>query len=270
MQRHEIAEALRGTAVSAWHHFESIGSTNTEAQCWADRGAPDFALVLAEQQTSGRGRFDRRWITSPGASLALSLILRPTPDEVPRLALFAPLCGIAVHETVQRVCGLSPQIKWPNDVLLKGQKFCGILVESSWKGSQPAAVIMGIGMNINRGSIPPPELRGFPATSLEAEYGSPVDRAAILRELLFSIHAWRGKLGTPVFMQYWEEHLAFKGQQVRIENSERPLIIGKIKGINELGQLLLINDSGEMVPVTVGDIHLRPVQPDDPGGNNVG
>lgn len=270
MNRHELEVALSETALSAWRYFDSIGSTNTEALRWAESGAPDFSLVIADEQTSGRGRFDRHWVTTPGSSLAFSLVLQPAVNEIPNLALFAPLCGIAVREAVHLVCGLSPQIKWPNDVLLQGQKFCGILVESSWQGSQPGAVVMGIGINVNRGSVPPPELQGFPATSLETVSGKPVNRGTMLRAVLLAIEAWRGRLGTTAFMQQWQKHLAFKGQRVQIENSEKPLIIGKIKGINESGQLLLVEDNGEVVSVTIGDVHLRPMRTNDPGGKHAG
>ncbi|HNR03168.1 MAG TPA: biotin--[acetyl-CoA-carboxylase] ligase [Anaerolineaceae bacterium] len=270
MNGQDLQDAFSGTSVSAWRYFDSTGSTNTEALRWAEEGAPDFSLVIADEQTSGRGRFERRWITLPGSSLAFSLILQPTSDELAKLPLFAPLCGIAVREAVNKALGLCPQIKWPNDVLLDGLKFCGILVESSWQGSLPGAVIMGIGINVNRGSVPPPELQGFPATCLETAAGRPVNRYTLLREVLLAIAEWRVQLGTPAFMQRWQEHLAFRGQRVRIENSEKPLIVGKIEGINASGQLLLTDDSGVNLTVTVGDVHLRPMNTDDPGGNNAG
>lgn len=268
MNRIDLENTLNGTAVTEWRYFDSIGSTNTEALAWAASGAPDFSLVIADEQTSGRGRYNRRWVTLPGSSLAFSLILQPTPLELPRIALFAPLCGIAVHEAVSRALHLSPQIKWPNDMLLDGQKFCGILVESSWQGSLPGAVIAGIGININRGSVPPPEQQGFPATCLEAAAKHPVNRYTILKEVLLALDNWRGQLGSAAFMQRWQDHLAFKDQWVRIENCEKNAIIGKIKGINDSGQLLLTAETGEIIAVTIGDVHLRLMRSNDPGGNN--
>lgn len=268
MNKDDLERALNGTAVSERRSFDTIGSTNTEALAWAENGAPDFSLVIADEQTKGRGRFDRRWITRAGSSLAFSLILQPTSNELPHLPLFAPLCGIAVQEAVSRALDLSPQVKWPNDVLLDGKKFCGILVETSWQGALPGAVILGIGININRGSVPPPALQSFAATCLEDVIGKPVNRYDILKEVLLSLEKWRGLLGTGAFMQRWQQHLAFKGQRVRIEHSEKPVIVGKIEGINDSGLLLLSDDKGETITVTIGDVYLRPQAADDPGGIN--
>lgn len=268
MNQEKLKAALAGTAVTDWRYFASIGSTNTEALKWAETGAPDFSLIVANEQIKGRGRFDRRWVTLPDSSLAFSLVIRPGEQEKHHLPLFAPLCGIAVQQAVSRVLPLSPQIKWPNDVLIEGKKFCGILVESSWQGSRSGAVIMGIGINVNAGSVPPQELQSFPATSLQAVTGYPVDRFALLREVLMAITEWRPLIGTDVFLERWQQHLALKGQRVHIEYSEKAGIIGTIEGINHSGQLVLKDDSGKLITITIGDVHLRPEQPAYPGGNH--
>ncbi|MEN4100610.1 MAG: biotin--[acetyl-CoA-carboxylase] ligase, partial [Anaerolineaceae bacterium] len=118
---------LAGLPVSELRYFDSIGSTNDEALRWAEQGAPDAALVVADTQTAGRGRMDRRWVTRPGVALAFSLALRPTPVEASALGLFSPLGALAVAAALRENYGLLAEVKWPNDVLLERRKCCGIL-----------------------------------------------------------------------------------------------------------------------------------------------
>lgn len=265
-----LRNALFGTNVSELHYYETIGSTNDNALRWLTNGAPDFSLVVADEQTKGRGRFDRRWVTRPGSSLAFSLILTKTIPDPLRIPLYAPLGGIAVQETVQNLLGLNAQIKWPNDVLIDGRKFCGILVEAAWNGSILQGVVMGIGVNISPGSVPDAEFQNFPATCLEAACGRTVDRFELLRSVIDSIDKWRVEIGSPAFMQRWQEHLAFKGEHVRIEHSEKASIIGKVNGIDDAGRLVLLEDNGTEARIEIGDVHLRPDTPNKAGGNHAG
>lgn len=261
-------QVLTGTGVKSLRYFNTIGSTNTEALQWLARGAEDFSLVIADEQTSGRGRFDRLWVTRPASSLAFSLILKPTGIDPDQVALFSPLCGIAVQEAVSDLLGLHPLIKWPNDVLIDRKKFCGILVEAAWQADGLQGVILGIGINISPDSVPESVHQNFPATCLESSCIAPVDRYQLLRQVLISIQKWRNQLGSPAFMQQWETNLAFKHEWIRIEHSEKPSIIGKVKGIDPLGRLLLEQENGDEVSIEIGDVHLRPGQPIEPGGMN--
>jgi BirA family biotin operon repressor/biotin-[acetyl-CoA-carboxylase] ligase len=258
--------ALAGTRVSELRYFESIGSTNDEALRWLSQGAPDFSLVVANEQTKGRGRFDRHWVTRPGSSLAFTLILTDTIPDPLRIPLYAPLAGIAVQEAVQNLLGLKAQIKWPNDVLFDRQKFCGILVEAAWHGSELQGIAMGIGINISPGSVPGLEHQGFPATCLEESYGRPIDRLELLREVIRSIGHWRDEIGSAAFMHRWQEHLAFKGEWVRIEHSEKASIMGRVNGIDQSGRLVLVEDDGIETRVEIGDVHLRPGTHTNAGG----
>ena len=261
-----LSEILSSTPVREFRYFDSIGSTNDEALKWSDLGAVDFSLVIAEEQTKGRGRFDRRWVTNPGSALAFSLILHPTPVEISKLALFAPLCGLALRDTLEEQLGLQAEIKWPNDVLLDRNKTAGILVEANWSGTLISGIVLGIGINIMHGSIPPADAQQFPATCLEDHCDHPVDRYRLLQGLLNSISAWRMELGSPAFFNAWQRYLAFKGEIVRIEDSQKTSIIGRVKGIDPQGRLILTLDKGMEKDFEAGDVHLRPIEPKGTGG----
>ena len=148
-------EQLSRLPVPAYRYLESVTSTNDLALAWAEDGAPDGALVIADTQTAGRGRMTRRWLTPPHSALALSLVLRPNPQEAARLALFSPLGGLALSTALEEQFNLQPQIKWPNDVLLDGKKTAGILAESVWQDGSVQAVVLGIGVNVSPLSVPP-------------------------------------------------------------------------------------------------------------------
>lgn len=239
--------------------FQETGSTNDDALAWADQGAPDFSIVAAEFQSSGRGRLQRRWFTSAGAALAFSLILRPLPVEADYLSLFTALGAIALSEVLLQDYGLVNKIKWPNDILIGGKKAAGILTESAWQGSQPLAVVIGIGVNIAPGSIPPAEDLLFPATCIETELGRKVDRVEFLARLLETIKSLRPAVGSVQFIKTWRDRLAFVGDTVRIEQSGQQPLIGILDGLNEDGSLVIRSDTGKIYKIQAGDLCLRPV-----------
>ena len=245
-----------------FRYFPSIGSTMDEAQAWAEAGAPDGAVVAADEQTSGRGRLQRRWVTRPGSALAFSIVLRPTPAELPHLALLSPLGGLAVCTALEDTLGLAPQIKWPNDVLLARHKTCGILAEAFWQGPQLEAVILGIGINIAPGSVPPPQELLFPATCVEDFTHQPVERNTLMVAILDQLDGWRAQLGSPAFMDAWQARLAFRGEPVEIQFPANPVLVGRLQGVDADGNLRIELESGEMVSVAAGDVRLRPAAPE--------
>lgn len=251
-----LRQALKSTPVSDFRAFEEIGSTNDEALSWMEADAADFSLVIADSQSNGRGRFERKWMTQPGSSLAFTVILRPTDNEMTHpVALFSPMGALAVQQAVKEVTDLDAQIKWPNDVLLERRKFCGILVEADWTGSNLNGIVMGIGINISAGSLPPQSL--FPATWIEQHTSQPVDRFDLLARILAGLAEWRSQLGSSRFFTAWREHLAFVDEPVRVEQSGRTPIHGTEIGIDTEGNLLLRDASGATITVEVGDVHLR-------------
>jgi BirA family biotin operon repressor/biotin-[acetyl-CoA-carboxylase] ligase len=129
-----------------------------------------------------------------------------------------------------------------------------------------SGIVLGIGVNVSPGSIPPVEIQQFPATWLEEHCGFLVDRYKLLQGILNAIVKWRAELGSPAFFEAWQRYLAFKGEIVRIEDSQKTSIIGRVKGINPLGLLVLTLDNGTEIGFEAGDVHLRPVEIRGNGG----
>ena len=257
MNQAELKKALSKLPLGDVKYFDSIGSTNNEALAWATNDAKDLSVVIADEQTAGRGRLDRKWFTPKGTALAFSLVLRPTAEEKPYLTRMVGLAALAVAD-ILRTRGLIAQVKWPNDVLLNGHKVAGILVESVWSGEEVDCLVIGIGVNVLKGAVPPPELLQFPATSLEASLGSLVEREKILYDILAGIIALRPHLGSDSFIASWEKVLAFRGEPVQVEDGNGKLIAGKLLGLESDGSLRLSDEHGISVTVRFGDVRLRP------------
>ena len=257
MDKPELQKTLSSLPLAGLRYFESTGSTNDEASAWASQGALDLSLVVADEQTAGRGRAGRKWFTPRATALALSLILRPSAAERTHPARTTGLGALALVDSL-RTRGLAPQIKWPNDVLLNGRKVAGILVESVWSGETLEALILGMGVNVLADSLPPAEELLFPATSLRHELGHDLDRTELLKETLSALIEWRAKLHTPEFVKAWEEALAFRGQQVQLSVDQQLLTTGELLGLTADGSLRIRTADGETRQVQFGEIHLRP------------
>ena len=258
MNLNQLKKSLSKLPLGDVRYFDTIGSTNDEALAWAANDTPDLSVVIADEQTAGRGRLDRKWFTPKGTALALSIVLRPTPEERPHLTRIVGLAALAVAEAIRKH-GLDARIKWPNDVLIQNRKVCGILIESVWSGEDIDCMVIGIGVNVLQGSVPPEEMLQFPATSLEAELGQAPDREEILRDILASLIELRPRLGTEEFIKQWEDLLALRGEAVQVETEKAPQITGQISGLAPDGSLKIRNEHGEFVTVRFGDVRLRPL-----------
>jgi BirA family biotin operon repressor/biotin-[acetyl-CoA-carboxylase] ligase len=264
MNERSLRKVLSNLPLGGCRYFKQIGSTNDVALAWAAAGAPDLALVYAEEQTAGRGRDGRRWVTPPGAALAFSLVLRPTPAEEPSTPRYSALGALAVCEALEAQ-GLHPEIKWPNDVLLNRRKVCGILVELVWMGEQLESVVLGVGLNIKTAAVPPPEQLNFPATCLEAELprtqhaSRSLQRPELLQQILQSALHWRGLLATDIFLQAWESRLALRGELVEIGPEGQTVRTGQVDGLEKDGSLRLLSPLGQTFTVQFGEVHVRPV-----------
>jgi BirA family biotin operon repressor/biotin-[acetyl-CoA-carboxylase] ligase len=258
MDERTLRKTLSDIPLGGLRTFDQTGSTNDIALAWAANGAPDLALVCAEEQTSGRGRGNRRWFTPPGTALAFSLVLRPLPGEEQSVPLFSGLGAMAVCEALE-MRGLHPEIKWPNDVLINRRKVCGVLAEAVWMGEKADSIVLGIGVNVKPEAVPPPDQLNFPATSIEAEVGKSVDRLTLLRDVLQALLALRGLLTKDDFLDAWQNHLAFRGEQVEIRTEGVPARTGELEGLERDGSLRLHSHDGQVFTVQFGEMHLRPV-----------
>jgi BirA family biotin operon repressor/biotin-[acetyl-CoA-carboxylase] ligase len=258
MNQQELKKSLSKLRLGDIKYYESIGSTNDEALAWAANDTPDLSLVVADEQTAGRGRLDRKWFTPKDTALAFSLLLRPTAEEKTLLTRIVGLAALAVADSLRKRA-LNAQIKWPNDVLINGKKVCGILIESVWSGEDVDCVVTGIGINVLKGAIPPAESLLFPATSLEEELGDAPDRLEILRDILARLIELRPQLVTDEFLKQWQSLLAFQGQPVQVESGTARAVTGHVTGLDPDGSLRLQNEHGETVTVRFGDVRLRPL-----------
>jgi BirA family transcriptional regulator, biotin operon repressor / biotin---[acetyl-CoA-carboxylase] ligase len=182
-----LAPLVHGTIFATnIHHDYKIGSTNTAAMEAASAGAPEGSVFLAEEQTAGRGRGANAWHSARSTGIYCSVILRPAlpPSEVLVLSLAAAL---AVRDAIRELNpALQPDLKWPNDLLLDGKKFCGILTEMNAEPTRVRHIVVGVGINVNQASFPE-ELRPI-ATSLLAAAGSEWSRVDLTAALLKSLH----------------------------------------------------------------------------------
>lgn len=257
MDKSQLEKALSSLPLGGLRYFESITSTNDEALIWASQGASDLSLTVAEEQTAGRGRSKRKWFTAPGSALAFSLILRPSLAELTHPARITGLGALALADSL-RTLGLQAEIKWPNDVLINGRKTAGILVESDWFGETLKAAVLGIGVNILKGSIPPADDMLFPPTSIEHELGRSLDRIEILKGIISAIIKWRKILGEDRFVRSWEDALAYRGEQIQVVRDHKMTLTGKAIGLELDGSLVIRSPDGNLQKIEFGELHLRP------------
>jgi BirA family biotin operon repressor/biotin-[acetyl-CoA-carboxylase] ligase len=256
MNESSLKKALAKLNISGLRYFDSIGSTNDEALAWAASGAKDLSLVIADEQTQGRGRLNRAWFTPKGTALAFSLILRPSESLRPHLSRIAGVAALSISDSCFRL-GLAPRIKWPNDILLDGKKTAGILIESVWSGEDVDSLVIGIGVNVRRGSVPPLEALRLPATSLEDEMNQePPAREHILRDIVEAFLSWRERIGSDELTRAWEARLAYRDEQVQVEQGGETTVRGILRGIEADGSLRLQDLRGKFIAVRVGDVSL--------------
>ncbi len=240
--------------------FDRIGSTNDVAQEQARAGAEDGLLVIAEEQTAGRGRLDRTWWAPPGTCLLMSLLLRPssTGRTLP-LALagrFTMSLGLAATEAIGEVAGLDVRLKWPNDVVIGGRKLGGMLTELNAEEDRLNYGVLGLGLNVNVDFVDraaPPDLARI-ATSLQTETGHPVDRLALLAALLAHTERWYGRvLAGESPHAAWAQRLDTLGRRVRVSFVDGSLE-GVAVGVTPEGGLLVQDDAGVVQTVWSGDV----------------
>jgi BirA family biotin operon repressor/biotin-[acetyl-CoA-carboxylase] ligase len=260
-----ISRALSGIEFARRIEYRrTVGSTNDLAKQLGAEGAPEATLVIADEQTAGRGRLGRTWWSPPGAAIAMSLFIRPTfpPALASRLTMLA---GLVAVQAIEQATGLPVVLKWPNDVVAEKpatrhtpyatRKLGGILTETSISGDTIEYAVVGLGLNVNvdfRGRADLPE-----ATSLMMELGREVDRLAILRALVERFAARYAVMDRDEQLAAdWSARLVTVGRQV-VARRGIQAIAGLAEGVDKLGALLIRADDGELHRVDTADVTLR-------------
>ena len=257
LTQEELAAALADLPVGDVLCLDSAGSTNDIAFELADAGAPDLSVVTAFEQTNGRGRMQRQWVTVPGTSLPMSVIIRPRGSEMSCLNLFSPLTGLAVREALRAGYGIESQVKWPNDVLLNRRKICGVLCETRWESDRLKALILGLGTNLLRGSAPRIPDITYPASSVEDETGIIIPRAGWIHAFLEQLIRLRERIGRPDFFELWESCLAYRNEKAKVVRPDGQAEICTVLGIDREGNLVVKNETGREQRFLAGEISLR-------------
>ena len=246
-------------------HFNRLPSTMDEAARMAKEGAEEGTVVLADEQTAARGRFQRPWSAPPG-NLYLSMVFRPSTRVLQYLSVIS---GVAVVRAIRNVASLRPVIKWPNDVQINGKKVCGILVEDSIRDNEVQHAIVGIGVNVALAPSQIDELAGI-ATGLNVEIGTEVEIKALLRHLLqamdslyVSLRREDGESGPdlkgPAFQQVmkeWRDLLETLGKRIEVSWGDE-VYTGYAEDVNEAGHLLLRLDDGGLTTLAAGEVTFR-------------
>jgi BirA family biotin operon repressor/biotin-[acetyl-CoA-carboxylase] ligase len=238
-------------------YHEEVESTNTEALHLAQQDAQEGAIVIAEAQSSGRGRLDRIWESPPAMNLYLSVILRP---DIPAISasLIPLMVGVVVADVISQYCKGRVRLKWPNDVLIDGKKICGILTEMRTKSDRAAFIIAGIGVNINMQKLHfPRELRET-ATSLRIETECDVDRLDFAVRLIETLERWYRIFlngGQDHIRQSWLNYADIIGRRIEVvfkSDTQRGIVVG----LDENGALLLQGETG-VQQVLAGDVYIE-------------
>lgn len=233
-------------------HYPKLPSTMVAAGEEALAGAVEGTVIIAEEQTAGKGRLERQWL-SPRGSVALSVILYPQLSYLPSLIMVASL---AVAKAIESVTNLKPQIKWPNDILINGKKVCGILVESGVsRGGRTYAVIgIGINANVKTESIGDVMLQ---ATSLSDELGGEVSRPELVKRLLVELERlYLLAQGSGVVYEEWRDSLETLGKNVRAISGDT-VYEGVAESVDEDGNLMIRLRGGSLKRFTAGDVTLQ-------------
>jgi BirA family biotin operon repressor/biotin-[acetyl-CoA-carboxylase] ligase len=217
----------------------------------ARKGAVDGTVVIAGEQTAGRGRLRRTWLSPPG-NIAMSIILYPDIASLPYLIMIASL---AVVHSIEVVTGIKTQIKWPNDILIGGKKVCGILIENEVKANKVVYSTVGIGINVDLNTAAYSEIS---ATSISFKSKSVSDlRIKIIQSLLSEFEKLYLKLpDSRSIYEDWRDRLVTLGQRVKVTSGYQ-IIEGITEAVDESGALLIRGEEGMLTKVVVGDVTLR-------------
>lgn len=245
-----------GTRVSYRRVTES---TNEDAKDFAEEGREHGFLVVADEQTGGKGRRGRAWNSPAGTSISFSLLLRPDfePNKASMLTL---VMAVAVAEVLSKLTELDVKIKWPNDILINKKKVCGILTEMDAEMDYIHNVIIGVGINVNNNSFPE-EIADI-ATSVCVEKGEKVSRADIILGIMDYFEFYYGEFvkngDLSVFVDLYDSYLINRNEKVKVLDPKGEYT-GTANGINDYGELIVQKDNGDFARVSSGEVSVRGV-----------
>ena len=233
-------------------YFASVTSTNDIARQQALGKSPEGTAVIAERQTSGRGRLKREWV-SPEGNIAVTVVLYPDRKNLYFLTMLAAL---AVQRGIEKTTGGKCQLKWPNDVLVNGKKVCGILLESKASVESVDYALVGIGINVNMKIADHPEIAAI-ATSLALETASEVSRTELLRNLFIEMEKLylRLRAGESILAE-WRDQLVTLGKKVFVRSGDEAFE-GTAESVADDGSLLLRCADGKLLKFNAGDVTLK-------------
>jgi BirA family biotin operon repressor/biotin-[acetyl-CoA-carboxylase] ligase len=240
-------------------YYRSIGSTNDVARELAAQGAPEGTLVIADEQTAGKGRLGRRWLAPPGTSLLMSLLFRPhflASYQAQRLTM---ICSLAVVEAIEALTGLTAAIKWPNDIVVQGKKAGGILTELGSSGEHLDYAVVGLGLNVNLdfGAVEAMGELAATATSLSQELGREVSRLALLWRILENVEGRYQRLQVGELPHdEWASRLETLHNHITVDTPQGT-IEGLAESVDADGALILRTNCGRRQRVLAGDVTLR-------------
>ena len=257
MTTNPVASAIRKglftrTVGKRFLYYQELTSTMDDARHLADGGAEEGTVVMAENQTSGRGRFGRNWVSGQG-NIHLSIVFRPSIEVLPQLTMIS---AVAVARAIRKTTALDPRIKWPNDVLVNGKKVSGILVEAAALGTEIDYAIVGVGINVSLDTSGFSEIAGT-ASCLEELAGRPVARDEVLRQFLMETDTlYLQALQGDSALEEWRSLMDTIGQRVTVSWRDDRWE-GLVEDVDPAGNLLLRLDDGELMTMTAGDVSIQ-------------
>lgn len=247
----ELSRVLTGPGrlFTAVNCVATTGSTNADLAAAAGTGAPSGTVLVADHQSAGRGRFDRRWEAPPGSSVAISVLLRPGEMALERWLWLPLVTGVAVAEGLHAGSNIDATVKWPNDVLIEGRKVCGILAE---RVDDAAVIGMGINTSLSADELPVPT-----ATSLALE-GSKASATEVVLGVLTALEeSYRRWVEGGDLRAWFGQRCSTIGRQVRVQQSQEVSIDGLAIGVDTWGRLVVRTPVGNRAFAAGDVLHLR-------------
>ena len=238
-------------------YYDKAESTNTIAVELSKKGGPEGTVVIAEEQTKGKGRLGRQWLSGAHKNILMSVIFRPSM-ETSRLFFITMLSSLSLVKAIQKVTKIRAGIKWPNDIYIGNKKTAGILTEMDAGEDKINYVVVGIGLNVNFNPSDYPEISEI-ATSLMKEGGIEFSRTLLLKNILEEIEKWyellkKGKYAG--IYNEWKRHSIILGRHVKIISSEQSAE-GIAESVGPDGALILVEKDGNRRKILRGDVSLR-------------